>query len=121
MAVEDGAVLGRLIGLFVASAQDRESLPELLKLYQSVRKERTSTVVRTANENRTLYHMEDGPEQQKRDQDFARHDWDDPNEEFPWAYADLKHSRKLFGFDALESADDAWAKSTFAQGTNTEA
>ncbi|KAF7187982.1 FAD-dependent monooxygenase OpS4 [Pseudocercospora fuligena] len=118
MAVEDGAVLGRLIELFAQSGQDRTWLPEVMQLYQDVRKQRTVTVVGTANENRTLYHMEDGAQQEERDRAFAELDWTDENAEFPWKFGNLKHCKRLFGFDALRSADEAWAHRKFSHTVN---
>ncbi|KAF2766202.1 FAD/NAD(P)-binding domain-containing protein, partial [Teratosphaeria nubilosa] len=67
MAVEDGAVLGRLLGRFADACLPRDRLPALLRLYQDVRRERTGTVVRTADGNRELYHMVDGERQRRRD------------------------------------------------------
>lgn len=109
MAVEDGAVLGRLLSRFAEQHIPKASLPALLELYQSVRKKRAETTVRTANGNRTLYHMEDGPEQEERDRMFAEHDWWDETRSFPWVFADLPYLHELFGFDALKSAEDAFA------------
>jgi 2-polyprenyl-6-methoxyphenol hydroxylase-like FAD-dependent oxidoreductase len=57
MAVEDGAVLGRLLNRFVEHRISKTSLPALLRLYQRIRKTRAQTTVRTANGNRELYHM----------------------------------------------------------------
>ena len=115
MAVEDGAVLGRLLGLFSRSQGSKSSLPSLLQLYQDVRKKRAQTTVRTANGNRLLYHMADGPEQEERDRLFAEHDWWDDDRSFPWVFADLPYLRELFGFDALKSADNAFEHSKFAK------
>lgn len=111
MAVEDGAVLGRLLGLFSRAACSKTSLPELMHLYQSVRKERATAVVKLADDNRALYHMADGPNQEQRDQILGQHDWWDDNLSFPWAFADSKHLCELYGFDALKSADDGFASS----------
>ena len=55
MAVEDGAVLGRLLHRFTDHRMSKTSLPALLQLYQRVRKTRAQTTVRTANSNRLLY------------------------------------------------------------------
>ncbi|KAK1856983.1 salicylate hydroxylase [Colletotrichum chrysophilum] len=52
MASEDGAVLGKLLGLL---------------LYESLRKSRTTTNVQGAVSNRSTYHLPDGPQQQWRD------------------------------------------------------
>lgn len=110
MAVEDGAVLGRLLSRFAERQIPKASLPALLELYQHVRKKRAETTVRTANGNRDLYHMEDGPEQEERDRMFAEHDWWDENRSFPWVFADLPYLHELFGFDTLKSAEDAFSQ-----------
>lgn len=114
MAVEDGIVLGRLLGLFSRSSSS-QTIPDLLKLYQSIRKERATRIVDLANSNRDLYQMDDGPSQQKRDQDFANHSWTNEKELFPWAYGDLEFCKGLYGFDALGSAEEGFAKSGFAR------
>jgi salicylate hydroxylase len=110
MAVEDGAVLGRLLSRFAEHQIPKTSIPALLEVYQHVRKRRAQTTVRTANGNRKLYHMDDGPEQEERDRLFAQHDWWDENISFPWVFADLPYLRELFGFDTLKSAEDAFSE-----------
>lgn len=114
MAVEDGVVLGRLFGLFSRSGEPKSAIPELLQLYQDVRKERATSVVDLANDNRTLYHMEDGEKQEQRDRDFAAHSYRD-KEHFPWIYADYEHCKDLYAFSALESANEGFAKSRFSR------
>ena len=113
MAVEDGAVLGRLAGHFARSSQSKSSLPALMRLYQDIRKERATTVVQTATSNRELYHMRDGSKQQERDRLFSRHDWSDETSSFPWVYADLSHMHQMYGFDTLNSADEGFKMSEF--------
>ena len=115
MAVEDGAVLGRLLGHFQQSGRSRSSLPSLMYLYQEVRKRRAQTTVRTANGNRVLYHMVDGPEQRARDKFFASHDWWDEDRSSPWVFCDLPYLHELFGFDAIGSADSAFEKNEFRE------
>lgn len=71
-------------------------------------------MVNFANDNRKLFHMADGPMQQERDQLLSHHDWWDEERSFPWVWADLKFSHELFGFDAIKSADDGFARGQFA-------
>lgn len=116
MAVEDGIVLARLLGLFSNSpAFSKDSIPDLLKLYQDIRKERATSVVNLANSNRDLYQMDDGPEQERRDKLFREHDWRDSEKEFEWRYGDLGFLKGMYGFDALQSADEGFAKSKFSK------
>ena len=86
-----------------------------MQLYQDTRKKRATTVVQTATSNRELYHMRDGPKQQKRDRLFEEHDWSDEKRSFPWVYADLAGLHDMYGFDALKSADDGFARSDFCK------
>ncbi|KAF4340669.1 salicylate hydroxylase [Fusarium beomiforme] len=71
MAVEDGAVLGKLLGLLNQSelykSRTKRRLTDVLKLYESLRKARTSSNVQGAISNRYTYHLQDGPEQEARD------------------------------------------------------
>ena len=116
MAVEDGAVLGRLLGHFQRAECPRGELPELMRLYQSLRKDRTATVVKTATGNRSLYHVLDGPEQRERDARLGSHDWWDESASFPWVFGDIGYLHQLYGFDTMKSADEVFARSRLAQG-----
>lgn len=108
MAVEDGATLGRLLGLFHHKGHSMDSLPSLLELYQEVRKKRAATTVKTADGHRKLYHMPDGPEQRERDSLYAAHDWWDEDAPFPFTYGNLAYGHELYGFDTLKAADEAF-------------
>jgi salicylate hydroxylase len=81
MAVEDGFAIGKLLGLTNEHLQDahgsdatlstRETaqsiIPAVLKIYEHIRKARTSRSVRTAMMNRRLFHISDGIVQTVRD------------------------------------------------------
>ncbi|KAF2167567.1 hypothetical protein M409DRAFT_22372 [Zasmidium cellare ATCC 36951] len=108
MAVEDGAVIGRLLGLVKDSGVSKEKLPGMLQLYETIRKERTTTTVATADANRDLYHMHDGVEQEKRDAFFGDHDWWDERRTAPYRFADFGFLHELFGFDAVEDAEEGF-------------
>jgi salicylate hydroxylase len=64
MAIEDGAVLTRALGL-------TRDVPDALQLYQRNRIERTSRIVHGSTGNRDLFHMRD---QQALRQAFANRD-----------------------------------------------
>ncbi|KAJ4310575.1 hypothetical protein N0V84_010910 [Fusarium piperis] len=111
MAVEDGAVLGKLLGLLDKSQikdDEKNQIPEILKLYESLRKTRTTTNVQGANSNRVSYHLPDGPLQQERDASLSRgvrsltgvrtH------------FADWEYLRSLLAFDAVGEAIQAFKK-----------
>jgi salicylate hydroxylase len=72
MAIEDGAILARALGL-----TDNE--PDALQLYERNRIERTSRIVNGSGANRTLFHMSDQAELRRafanRDEGKARNEW----------------------------------------------
>ncbi|KAI9705156.1 MAG: hypothetical protein M1820_005303 [Bogoriella megaspora] len=66
-SLEDGAVLGRLLG-HVSHTAD---IPHTTKLYEELRKERGRTIALETFKQRQAFHMPDGVEQQQRDAIFA--------------------------------------------------
>lgn len=109
-AVEDAVVLGRLLGNFSRSAHPNSSLPELVQIYQNIRKERALPIVRGANRMREMFHARDGPKQEERDRLLLEHDWWDESRSFRWPLGDLRFLHELNEFDALKSADDGFEK-----------
>lgn len=71
MAVEDGAVLGKLLGQLVSSSlyhdRPRDTVLDMLEMYENLRKSRTTTNVQGARSNQRAYHLPDGPIQESRD------------------------------------------------------
>lgn len=107
MAIEDGAVLGHLLGSLV---EDHKQSPELahgrvsslLLVYEKLRKMRTTTNVKGAQANRYMFHLEDGDEQRRRDADLKAHDWIRPS---PWRWADPKAQDELLGHDVIAESE----------------
>ncbi|KAL4973711.1 hypothetical protein BDW66DRAFT_161873 [Aspergillus desertorum] len=72
MAVEDGFVIGKLLGLLHARVDTLAALhpnhvAELLEIYEDIRKARTTRTVQAAINNRTVFHIPDGIVQTIRD------------------------------------------------------
>ena len=115
MAVEDGAVLGRLLGLVdkrnaTASSPDcHQSIPiaDVLRLYESLRKVRTSVNVKGALSNQHWYQLPDGPEQEARDAALATVNWTDSTE---WHLTDPEYQREMLGTDTVAEAEKAFAQ-----------
>ncbi|KAK7056692.1 hypothetical protein VNI00_002409 [Paramarasmius palmivorus] len=63
MAIEDATVLGNLF----SRLSDRSQIHDILKAYEDIRMSRVTAMQKGAFENRTLYHIPDGPEQEARD------------------------------------------------------
>ena len=114
MAVEDGAVIGYLLGSLSKSlASDRDQSPNrtdlisrVLKLYERLRKSRTTLNVRGAMANRIFYHMPDGAGQEKRDEVLATADYKTVRTEYNWV--DSKYQRDLLAYDAVKEASNAF-------------
>lgn len=110
MAVEDGIALGILLGKLSKSSLSPSKTPDVLRLYELTRKERTTVNVEGAVTNRKLYHM-DGPEADTRNEAFTRVDWDDPSSDFEWGWGNVQYLKRLMAFDTIAEAGrqfDEW-------------
>ncbi|KAB5576330.1 putative salicylate hydroxylase, partial [Coniochaeta sp. 2T2.1] len=117
MAVEDGAILGRLLdklqdaGLPSDQAEKNACLSDLFRLYEKIRKRRTEVNVAGAVQTRHYYHLADGVEQQKRDAELAglaATKWQGGCS-FNWG--DAEYQKSLLGFDVLVDTErkfDVW-------------
>jgi salicylate hydroxylase len=66
-SIEDGGVLGRLL----RSVESKLQLPQVIKLYEQLRKARSEAIVRETLHQRNAFHMPDGLQQRERDEIFA--------------------------------------------------
>ncbi|KAH8807786.1 putative salicylate hydroxylase [Xylogone sp. PMI_703] len=116
MAVEDGAIIGLLLSKLLSSglALDQkaryEQLSSLLKLYESLRKERTEINVRGAIQSQEFYHLPDGEIQIERDQlisELPKSDW---QRSCKWNWGDEEYQASLLGFDVLADAEQSFNK-----------
>lgn len=105
MAIEDGAVLGKLLGLLERSSKDCSpaSISEVLRLYESLRKSRTAVNAAGVNSNRKWYHVADGLEQEARDAEMAG-----AAPSTGWRWMDPKYREELLGHDAVAEAAEAF-------------
>ncbi|KAI4244547.1 MAG: hypothetical protein LQ352_006787 [Teloschistes flavicans] len=104
-AVEDGAVLGKLFELVEQPAQ----LPDVLGVYERLRKPRTTTIVKRSTAIQDVFHLADGPVQQARDRQML---YEKPCEGHPNPFADPALQSYLYDYDAFEEADKAWVQYT---------
>lgn len=105
MAVEDGAVLGALLGnVFRDFSPEvaRKAIPSVLQLFELLRKKRTTLNVKGAESNRRMYHMHDGSEQAARDMELKSHDGVSRSQ---WNWIDPDHLDALYGFDVIADAE----------------
>lgn len=111
MAVEDGMVIGELLGKLHRDFSGTDTIARIaavLKLYESLRKPRTTLNVKGAVANRELYHMPDGPEQVERDKELRATTWDRPTK---YNWTDYDYRQSLLGFDVIKDCHgqyDVW-------------
>jgi salicylate hydroxylase len=108
MAVEDGAVLGVLLGCLNRSGLQKPAsyIPEMLRLYEALQKSRTTLNVKGAIANQNMYHLPEGPERRARDDELATVDWK-KSSSFLWA--DIRYQKSLLAFDCMAAAEEAFA------------
>lgn len=104
MGIEDAAILGGILEAF----PDKGDLVKSLRIYEKLRIERTSMVATASIDSRWFTQMEDGPEQQKRDEYLLSHPGIWPG------HINIRSRKEfldeLFGYDAygiLENAINA--------------
>ncbi|KAJ6086210.1 Salicylate hydroxylase [Penicillium sp. IBT 16267x] len=111
MAVEDGAALGVLLGKLSRSDLPATKVPDVLRLYELIRKERTTINVQGAVANQKLYHMVDGPEADARDEAFLHVDWENPDHDFQFGWGNVGYLKRLMAFNTTVEAGrqfDEW-------------
>lgn len=104
MAVEDGAFLGALFDRISTKAQ----VPDLLVIYESLRKARTTRVVKNSSHYRDIFHMPDGGKQRERDRQLVEYN-DEPFEGYPNKWRDPSFQPWLWGYDVDKEVEKAWA------------
>jgi salicylate hydroxylase len=102
-AVEDGAVLGLLLG----HMRTKFELPKALRMYQQLRKARGDAIVRETFKQRESFHMPDGPAQQARDQVFLSQLGTPLKGAFPSRWTCPEVQPWLYGYDAFEEVQRA--------------
>ncbi|OHE99926.1 FAD binding domain-containing protein [Colletotrichum orchidophilum] len=108
-AVEDGAVLGLLLGHIKSKSQ----LPTALKSYEKLRKARGESIVRETFKQRHDFHMNDGPEQEARDQIFLSQLGKELKGAFPSRWTCPEVQPWLYGYDAYKEVEEAMKSDPF--------
>ncbi|WQF87618.1 Putative FAD-binding domain, FAD/NAD(P)-binding domain superfamily [Colletotrichum destructivum] len=108
-AVEDGAVLGLVLGHLTSKSQ----LPAALRLYEKLRKARGESIVRETFKQRHDFHMEDGPEQEARDRVFLSQLGKELKGPFPSRWTCPEVQPWLYGYDAYKEVEEAMKSDPF--------
>ncbi|KAJ5124500.1 uncharacterized protein N7515_008325 [Penicillium bovifimosum] len=112
-SLEDGAVLGMLLGHMTDKAQ----LPRILRLYESMRKSRGEAIVRETFKQRHDFHMPDGEEQRKRDHIFLSQLGKEIKGAFPSRWTCPEVQPWLYGYNAIKEVEEAVAQNPDVFGT----
>lgn len=104
-ALEDADVLGVLFH----HIETPDQIPDLLRIYECVRKTRTTEIAKKTRCHRTTLHMADSPDQIQRDIELLEYQ-DNPFEGFQNPWRDPIFQRWLFGWDSKVEAEDAWSR-----------
>ncbi|KAK8059145.1 hypothetical protein PG996_009075 [Apiospora saccharicola] len=110
-AIEDGAVLGLLLGRI----QSGDQVPQALAMYEKLRKARGESIVRETFKQRDDFHMPDGPEQEARDEIFLSQLGKELKGPFPSRWTCPQVQPWLYGYDAYEEVENAVKKEPFTK------
>lgn len=107
MAVEDGAVLGMLLGSVASRSKDTTGtmateVAAVLKLYEEIRKPYTSRNVSGAVRNGSIFHLEDGVAQWLRDKVLSISGL---TKETDWSFIMSYRYRQMLGADVLQETE----------------
>ncbi|TLD16339.1 uncharacterized protein PgNI_02451 [Pyricularia grisea] len=101
-AVEDGAVLGLLLG----HISSKEDLPQALSRYEKLRKPRGDAIHDATFDQRDDFHLPDGPEQEARDAIFlSQLGKDQLAAPFPSRWTCPQVQPWLYGYDAYKEVE----------------
>ncbi|KPI39218.1 3-hydroxybenzoate 6-hydroxylase [Cyphellophora attinorum] len=108
-AVEDGAVLGLLLG----HINSKHELSKALGMYQQLRKTRGDAIVRETFKQREAFHMRCGPAQEARDQVFLSQLHKPLKGPFPSRWTCPEVQPWLYGYNAFQEVQTAIQISPF--------
>ncbi|KAG9239005.1 hypothetical protein BJ875DRAFT_415228 [Amylocarpus encephaloides] len=101
--MEDAVVLSRLL----EQARHREQIPDVLTVFEDIRKPRVLPLKRRSEEMRDVYCMQDGPQQAERDRQLRDME---PYADYPIPWLDPEYLSWMYSYDAVREADDGWKK-----------
>ncbi|KAK8059944.1 hypothetical protein PG996_009874 [Apiospora saccharicola] len=129
MAVEDGAALATLLGLYqqalhrnggAEEASKILTIPKILENYEALQKARTTRLHLGSISNQHLYHLHDGKEQEERDRILRATEWKErpigEAEAFIWI--DVRYQMAVVGRDTISDARVKWDRMISQLDTN---
>ncbi len=100
-AVEDGAALGALF----ENLENMDQLPHLMRVFEKVRKPRTTRITNESDSMRSIFNLPDGDLQRKRDRQLTTMQ---PFVGYPNRWADPDFQPWLLGYDVEADVLDQW-------------
>ena len=111
-ALEDGAVLGVLLGK-VRREGKATQLRKVARIYQSLRRDRGAEIQKESFAQREAFHLPDGKAQVARDAAMLASLGRQPGEGFPSRWTCPRVQGFLYGYDAYAEAERAYAEDPF--------
>ncbi|KAI1466687.1 FAD/NAD(P)-binding domain-containing protein [Daldinia caldariorum] len=109
-SIEDGAVLGRLLG----HIQTKDQVGKALRMYEQLRKPRGDAIAKASLEQREIFQMIDGPKQRARDELLlSQIDSEVKDAPFPIRMCCSQAQSWLFSYDAYVEVDKAVGENPF--------
>lgn len=111
-ALEDGAVLGVLLGK-VRRENKATRLKKVALMYQTLRRDRGAEIQKESFAQREAFHLPDGEVQVARDAVMLAALGEEPGEGFPSRWTCPRVQGFLYGYDAYAEAESAYAEDPF--------
>ena len=102
-AIEDGAVIGGMLGHVKKTSDWRQAV----KMAEKLRKSRGEAIARETFLQRHQFHMHDGAEQEERDKIFASHSGMKATGKLPSRWTCPEVQPWLYGYDAYQEVEQA--------------
>ena len=99
--MEDGAALGALFH----NVENRNQLPHLMRVFEQVRKPRTTRITNDSTSMRSIFNLPDGDLQRERDRQLTSMP---PFVGYPNRWADPEFQPWLLGYDAEAAVLKEW-------------
>ncbi|KAI0152375.1 FAD/NAD(P)-binding domain-containing protein [Hypoxylon sp. NC0597] len=103
MAIEDAAVLAEVVSRAPGGGADREALSRALKVYELLRKDRTTLLVDMAAASARTLHLGEGKAKEERDRQFALAKKGQP---IPDKWASPEVQDMIYSYDCVKEAQE---------------
>ncbi|KAI2624244.1 FAD/NAD(P)-binding domain-containing protein [Hypoxylon sp. NC1633] len=103
MAIEDAAVLAEVVSKAPGRGADRAALSKALKVYELLRKDRTTLLVDLAAASARSLHLGDGKAKEERDRQFANAKKGTP---IPDKWASPEVQAMIYSYDCVKETQD---------------